>query len=216
MMSKAIAIVLVALAVQGCVETQYVPYGEEQKPTAEPIAARQVFYRIEQAFYDSPPDCVLVLSPVGPEEVGGLLEGALARHMSGRVPRVIGPAERRRDERALAFDLGDEADQRRYAKSVNCAALLRPKITNLENGMALVWSGRRFGAALELIRATDGALLWQASHATSRSDGGVPLSPLSLPMTVFNALRFGQDTDQFPSMVDDAVRRMVVTLPDMR
>jgi hypothetical protein len=213
MMLRIPALVCLLLALGACTATEYRAY-EERSPAEAPLAGRQVFYKVEPAFYDRSPDCVVV--PAGPPEAAGLLEEALARHLAGRVARVVGPLERRRAERGLALDLADENSRRHYASASGCPVFLRSRVSDSAGESALVWSGRRFGAELELVRVPGEVMLWQASHTASRSDGGVPLSPFSLPVSVFNALRFGQDTDQFPSMVDDAVRRMVVTLPDLR
>lgn len=210
------AAVIAALAMLGCAETQYRPYGDNDSTAADPLVARQVFYKVEQSFYDTPPECVVVLMPEGPRDAAVLLEEAIARHLTGRIRRVIGPGQRRRDERHLAFDTDDESDLRRYAQAIKCPTLLRSRITEAENGSALVWSGRRFGASLELVNADSDIVLWRAAHSTNRSEGGVPLSPLSFPSNIFAALRFQQDVDQLPSMVEDAVRRMVVTLPDIK
>jgi hypothetical protein len=212
MMVRIPAMVCLLLALGACTATEYRAY-EERSPAEAPLAGRQVFYKVEPAFYDRPPDCVVVLAPSGPPEAAGLLEEALARHLAGRMARVVGPLERRRAERSLAVDLGDENGRKVFAAASGCPAFLQSRIIDTDSGSALVWSGRRFGAAVEMTRAADEAVLWQASHTASRSDGGVPLSPLSLPVSVFNALRFGQDSDQLPSMVDDVVRRMIVTLP---
>jgi len=215
MMARSLALGALLLALGGCAATEYRGY-EDRSAAEGALAGRQVFYKVETSFYDRPPDCVVVLAPSGPSEAAGLLEEALARHLAGRVARVIGPLERRRAERGLAIDLAAESGRRHYASASGCPTFLRARITDTGSDSALVWSGRRFGAELELVRAPGDVMLWQASHTASRADGGVPLSPLSLPVSIFSALRFGQDGDQFPSMVDDTVRRMVVTLPDMR
>jgi len=215
MIARSITLWFLLLGLGACTATEYRAYQGRGAAEVSP-AGRQVFYKVETALYDRPPDCVVVLEPSGPAEAAGLLEEALARHLAGRVARVVGPLERRRVERGLAVDLADENGRRHYASAAGCPVFLRARITDSGSDSTLVWYGRRFGAELELVRAPGDVMLWQASHTASRSDGGVPLSPLSLPMSIFSALRFGQDSDQFPSMVDDAVRRMVVTLPDMR
>lgn len=215
MIPRIFALAGLLLGLGACAGTEYRAWGERDTAEGAP-ASRQVFYKVEAAFYDRSPDCVVVLAPEGPPEAAALLEEALARHLAGRMARVIGPLERRRVERGLAVDLAGESGRRHYASASGCPAFLRARITGSGSDSALVWSGRRFGAELELLRAPGDVMLWQASHTASRSDGGVPLSPLSLPVSIFSALRFGQDADQFPSMVDDTVRRMVVTLPDMR
>ena len=62
----------------------------------------------------------------------------------------------------------------------------------------------------------DDVELWQAAHSASRSDGTAPISPASIPVGLFSAGRFIGDRDMFPSMVDDTVRRLLISLPDLR
>ena len=62
----------------------------------------------------------------------------------------------------------------------------------------------------------NGAELWRAAHQASRSEGTLPLSPMSVPIGAFSAGRFHGDADVFPSMADDVARRIVASLPDTR
>ena len=49
-----------------------------------------------------------------------------------------------------------------------------------------------------------------------RGDGGMPISIMGAGSGVFAAGKLAGDTDALPSMIDDSVRRMMVSLPDMR
>ena len=69
---------------------------------------------------------------------------------------------------------------------------------------------------MSLIRIRDDKVVWQARHVATRSDGGVPLSPASAIVNIFQAASFQGDGDVNFSLADDAVRRIVKTLPDVR
>jgi hypothetical protein len=81
---------------------------------------------------------------------------------------------------------------------------------------ALVWSQKHLSLGAEIIRARDGATLWRADAAASRSSGDPPLSLFSLPIAVFRAAAFQDDDDTVASMLDDLARRMLSSLPDLR
>jgi hypothetical protein len=177
-----------------------------------------VRFEVAKAFYADPPDCVTILPIETPPEsaVAETIEGALARHLAGRVPRVIGPAERRRFERAAGLDLASAEDRRSFAATSRCRFFLRTTMDQLRNDYLLVWSGRSVGLSLELLPASGGEALWQARHVAARSDGALPLSPFSLVAGAFQAGQFQSDADILSSIVDDAARRMMATLPDVR
>ena len=65
-----------------------------------------------------------------------------------------------------------------------------------------------------MIRSSDDVTLWKARHTASRSDGGLPLSPFSAPLSAFQAASLAGDDDVTPSMVEDVVRRLFATLPN--
>lgn len=57
-------------------------------------------------------------------------------------------------------------------------------------------------------------LLWRARHIAERSEGGIPFSPLSVVVDGITSARFAADREIVDSVVDDAVRRIVASLPD--
>ena len=86
----------------------------------------------------------------------------------------------------------------------------------VENDYMVLWTNRAVGISLRLIRASDGKFLWQARHKASRSNGGLPFSPLSLPVSIARVARVKDYLEIFHSIADDAVRRMMRTLPDTK
>ena len=67
-----------------------------------------------------------------------------------------------------------------------------------------------------MVRLADRSLLWRARHTGIRADGGLPTSFVSVAVHAALATRFAADQDVEPSLVDDVVRRLTATLPDMR
>jgi hypothetical protein len=215
--SKAAAVLLAAAALVACSETTYRTYNDPKR-TENPLLAREVVYWINPAIYSARPRCAVVLAPKDePSPVAARLVGpALARYLGARLPRVIGPLERKRLERGRGIDLDGKSGRQRFAKATGCEAYLLWRVLIAEDSYFLVWSQRRLRIEAALYRLGDDRLFWQAVHTGRRSDGTLPLSPLSLPFAVFEATNFKADDDVLPSMIDDVVRRLIVTLPDLR
>ncbi len=215
------AVVACAVALASC-RTEYRAYGERPVTTddapVEALDGRRVFFRVERAFYRDPPECVVVLPASdgrAATKAMARIENAVARHLRDKVPRVIGPMRRDRALRRLALDLNHAGDRRRFGQIERCDVFVRWRAIESSGGYFLVWSRRDFGLDIEMFRETD-QTLWKASHVARRSDGNVPLSLLSAPFAIYEAGRFSTDHDILPSMIDDTMRRLVASLPDMR
>lgn len=215
----AILVAVVALAVHsgGCARTTYRAHNDSTK-VEESLNSRVVTYRVESAIYTTLPECAVVLPPDGkaPAAISRLAGPALARYLGGRITRIIGPSERRRLEKQHGLDIRDDADRHHFTRVTGCKTYLRWRVVAAEDTYFLVWSQRRIGLWAALHRVGDDKLLWQAAHTGRRSDGTLPLSALSVPFAAFEATSFKGDTDVLPSMIDDVVRRLIVTLPDLR
>jgi len=199
-----------------CAEIVYTPY-DATVDAVNPLA-REVRFEVARTFYADPPDCVTVLPVEGSSDFAAAetIEETLARHLGGRVPKVIGPAERRRNERSAGIDLTSVEGRHIFAAATRCRFFLKTTMDQLRNDYAFVWSGRSVGLSLELVPASGGGATWRATHVASRGEGGLPLSPFSLVAGAFQAGQFQSDADALPSILDDAARRMMATLPDMR
>jgi hypothetical protein len=212
------AVLTVTFAVlSACSNTTYRSYDDPER-NQNPILGREVTYWVHPRIYAARPDCAVVLPPKGKTSpvVVRLVGRALARYLGERLPRVIDSLERKRLAKAHGIDLDDERGRRRFAEAARCDGYLRWRVVNAEESYFLVWSQRRVRVEAALFRASDDRLVWQAAHTGRRSDGTVPLSPLSLPFAVFEATDFKADADVLPSMTDDVVRRLIITLPDLR
>ena len=92
--------------------------------------------------------------------------------------------------------------------NAHCGYRIETELTG-GNGIYLVfWAQSRLALQLRLIAQDDGAVLWEARHDLARSQGGVPLSPMTAPLLAYQATAFGNDGEQVYSMIDDALRRM--------
>lgn len=108
-----------------------------------------------------------------------LIERTLARHLRDKIARVIDPDERAQSVRALALDLNQRQDVRLLALQKRCGYVVTAKTIGGQGVNALFWAEARMGLDVRLIRSADDGILWQARHIARRSDGGVPLSPVS-------------------------------------
>ena len=82
--------------------------------------------------------------------------------------------------------------------------------------VSLVWSQQSLSLTLELKSIRQEKTLWAAHHKAKRSGGGLPLSPISAAVNAAKAGLHQADDDVTDSLIDDAIRRMIVTLPDLR
>ena len=135
------------------------------------------------------------LSDVGPEEA---IEDFLT-HRNGR---------------EVEGDHYAEADRTHLTRHLRCPGLVEAKIWRSGEDFALIWSRKNLD--LEIVMLREDRLLWKGRHEAGRSDGGLPLSPLSAPIAVARASRLHGDSDAMVSLVDDTVRRIVASLPDGR
>ena len=129
---------------------------------------------------------------------------------------MIGIAERLRLTRIEAYDLANSKDRQAFSKIHRCKFGLEFVSANLKSDYLLFWSQKRAALNLVLRRTRDNAVLWQAHHEARRSDGGLPLWPLSIVVNAVKAGLHQADSDIIYSVVDDSLRRMFKTLPDMR
>ncbi len=216
LLARAALLLAAVFTLAGCMTTSYGAF--DQPDETVPLLQRRVEFEVTSAFHRNPPDCVIVLPLRGTsdQERAHSVERALARHLSQRVPRVIGPLERRRLERQLSVDLANPIDWQSFAHLSGCRSGLEAGLVEVRDDYVLVWAQRTLGLEAALIRFEDRTLLWRARHLGRRSEGGLPLSPVSVAMEGAAATSFAVDEDIAPSLVDDVVRRMTVTLPDVR
>lgn len=216
-MKSGLTVLVMALLLSACMQTAYRPVSRGEVPESSPLD-RRVDYHVDDALYRDPPDCVVVLPTQGIDDPGlaKSIAAAFGRRLSARVPRVILPLERRRLERDLALDLDRAEDRRRFAYARRCAFHARAVNGRMADDFMLVWSEKQVGFTVALARTSDDQILWWAAHTARRGNGGLPLSPLGLLGSAAVAGGFHADSEVVDSLIDDALRRMLRTLPDTR
>lgn len=210
-------IVAVVLVTSGCAETSYVVF--EAAEADSRLMGRVVEVEIDREYYEDYPDCVLVMPPSaapGLERIAGLVEAALSTALTRKLKRVVGAVERDLVARRMAVDLSYPNDREALLRALECETFVTTEISGPGNAYYLVWSEFRIGLEMRLLRARDRRLLWHAQHVADRSGGGLPLSPIGVIVEAFSSTRFLVDPDVTDSVVDDAVRRIVASLPDSR
>jgi len=211
-------VLLGGLLTTACTETRYVEYNEADKQEEFPF--KMVAYEIDPSFYNKFPNCVLILPP-GPKagitwELSHIIETALARHFERRFDRVIDGLERQISVQRHSVDLETTGGQRILAQKLNCEAVLITKVLDPRIDYLLIWSQVGVGLELQLRNSNDDQLLWRARHKARRSEGGLSLSPIGAMVDTVVSTRFAADRDVAEGVVDDAIRRMVYPLPNMR
>ncbi len=207
---------VLTVSLSACMQTTY--RSTDQSRADLETFGRRVEFLVSKEFYRDPPDCVVVLRSSGLARTNHrrMIERAAARHLSGKFKQVMGPDERDVLLRRLALDLNHGGDRNRFAKMQRCRHFARLEIRNIEENYAFIWSHRRVDLAMAIYSVAGEKPLWRAAHSAGRGDGGLPLSPLSLGAAAISAGRMHGDRDVLPSIIEDAFRRMLVTLPDVR
>ena len=203
----------------GCLQTTYRPFHQlaEQKAEPDSYFERRVDYRLADAFYTTAPSCgAIVTKGSAPRAIARLVEDAVQRHLAMRLPRVIGAARLRRFETTLGIDMKSASDRRVFARQARCDALIEIHLARVQDDYMVLWAQRGLTIGLTMSRIADGTVLWQARHSAGRADGGLPISIIDLPISVARAVMVTNDPEMFASIADDAARRMIKTLPDIR
>ncbi len=205
-----------AVLLGACAETTYRAYDAPDDPA--PMVERRVQFHLSRSYYRTAPLCAaLQFAPENaPPEIRRVVTDAVERHLATRLSRVMGRTVTRRAERRLALDLSHGGDLALFARRTGCEALVRVRLHGVTDDYFVIWSRRGIALSLEMVRSRDGGMLWKARHRAGRADGGLPFELLSLPFTLVRAARLKGDREVFDSIADDAVRRMMRTLPDLR
>lgn len=186
---------------------------ERQEPRATDI-----HFRLSSQFYHDPPLCAIVLPTDEAPDAGSSLHiaRAFARHLRGRMDRVIFPREAMGFAQNLALDLDDKRDLRRLAHKSRCTYFARTSVYDYGEDFGLILAQKKIGVHAALYKPDIEDPVWEATNTAWRGDGGVPVSPLSIITSVTSAAIFNQNREIMASLTDDLFRRLVTTLPDNR
>jgi hypothetical protein len=217
-----VAVAALAMTLAGCAETAYVEHANARAVTAkgeEDAFARTVDFHLARAFYATPPGCVMV-APTNlktvPAGVRQAIEDTVARHLASRVDRVIDARRAAGEARRQAFDPAFAPDRARLARALQCDTVAEIDSAALDSLYAVVWTEISVDVHLTLKRARDGEVLWRGRHRARRGDGGLPIGLFGAGGGALAAGRLAGDADVLPSIIDDSLRRMMASLPDVR
>ncbi len=208
--------VLSAAGMMGGCSTRYVQFkgDSSDKDALTQSLAPEVSYRIETAQWVPAPTCIAVLPMTATKADKGKLElvrRGLYAHLAPKGYRLL---EMHRVDDWLARQSAENRQNRAaLGKDLQCGHVLETDVITFEKGFFAIFSKVKLGAKARLIRASDGALLWQAEHTAELQDGGLPISPIGAASGVFSAGRNLAD-EQTYRVVDDLSRRLLNTLPD--
>ena len=213
-----VAVLAIGFVVAACAKTNYVGY-DKGTASVSGVPLRTVAVEVDGAYFDNFPNCTIIMpsrTTTGLENFKPLVEEALARQMTKKVSRVVGRTERDLRTRQAAIDMRRIEDRKELAKITECETLLYSRVVGPGHTYLVVWSQVQIGLEVVMLRATDGHVLWKARHIAERSDGGLSLSPIGIAVDTYSSAQFSSDQEIAESVVNDAVRRLVRSLPDAR
>ena len=164
-------------------------------------------------FYD-PPDCAILMPVRGSAHTNTslILENVIERHFSSRFKSFIKGYTRRTLVRKGSFNFDVQVERQRFSKTANCNYGLYADIKAINQNYLMTWASRNITLKMELVRLSDQTVLWSATHAARRSQGGIPTGPLSLALDTRSAGLFVTDPDGFEALIEDVVRQLTKKL----
>lgn len=215
---KLCLLVLLSVKLMACMSTRHTGYSDQTKNSIP--YERTVQYELSDQYYSHAPRCITILDMVDPKQKlhpqSEILEAAFARHLHAKVDKVIGPLDRKAITRKMVVDLSHPQDRKLYARNMRCGYFLSLRALDDEGDYLFFWNREAVGAEAILTSTNDQEVLWKARHVADRQDGGVPLSPISAAISLFEASSLSTDGDVNHSLSDDLARRILETLPGLR
>lgn len=216
------AALLAAALLAGCTDVAYVRHADQKAvggKVEDENFGRQVDYHLGRAFYATPPSCVMVMPAADkdlPQHLARAIEDTVGRHLTTRVDRIVDARRVQGEARRRIYDPANAPDRRRLARALRCDTIAEIDRAGVGSVFAVVWTEISVNIGLTLKRASDGAVLWRGRHRARRGDGGMPLTIFGAGGGALAAGRLASDGDALPSIIDDSVRRMMASLPDVR
>ena len=199
-------LVLLLLALTGCSRPHYV---DEGAGDATALVGQNVNFQVFEAYKTAPPDCVAIL-PLAADslEQGQLVRQSLFAHLATQSKRGV------RLER-VDHEAGQTAGNvAALGQRLHCGAFIQGKVTEYGGDFLLLYSRVAVGVDLQMIRASDGTILWSGRHVAVSYGGTVPLDLVGVGMSVADAVGNLTNDEQVLRLTDDVARRLVSTIPD--
>jgi len=147
---------------------------------------------------------------IGPTQLDALRR-ALYAHLAPQGRRVEKPV--RVDFILDQLDPADRGNLALIGQKLGCDALIMGHVTEWSSHFYGIYSRVAVGADLKMVRASDGAILWEGKHTATMLGGTIPLTPIGVAMGVADAAINVEEEQTFRA-VDDLARRLVGTIPD--
>ena len=96
---------------------------------------------------------------------------------------------------------------------MNCGTVVKGRLIGPGKRNLVVWSGYEVGIEITFPEVMSMGHIWQGRHVTSRSSGGIPLSPLGAAKGIAEAQLFALDNDVAASVIGDGVRKIMSRFP---
>ena len=204
-------IILVLIALQGCQTIEEVASLKFLKNKSVKVTSSTNYIRKIS-------DCVMVL-PVrttGPlEPYRDALEASLTRHIAQKFHRVIPASDVRKIADKNMLVLNFKKDLQTLRRKMNCETIVTARLIGPGERNFLIWSGHEVGIEITFPAAHSLKHLWQGRHITSRSSGGIPLSPLGAAIEIAEAQMMALDDDIIVSVISDGVRKILNYFPNV-
>ena len=107
----------------------------------------------------------------------------------------------------------ERSDYASVGAALGCDALLVGSVTKYGSGFFGLYSNVSVGADVRIVRAWDGEVLWEGEHVAHSRGGSVPVSPIGVVMSIFNAAS-NLGGEQITRVTNDVARRLISTVPD--
>ena len=209
---RPIPIILALAAATGCASPNYVNKGDGETGW---LGVNEVAFQVHDAYKAASPDCVAILpltikvpsQPMATAEDAAKVRLSLYAHLATQSKHSV------RLERIDHVLDKVKGDRKALAEQIKCGTLIEGEINEYGTTFLAVYSRVAVGADLKMIRAADGALLWEGHHTAVSHGGSIPLDPVGIAMAVLDAASNIRD-EQILRVTDDLARRLVSTIPD--
>lgn len=215
---------IASCALAGCITPSYVDRAQDEEP-ASAVVVDPVVYQVHETFRQAPPKCIAVLpfqaaipepaddgveKTIQPQEVR-LVRRAFFAHLAPQQWRSL---ELNRID-ALFESLPDEQrkDLRAVGAALGCDALMTGTVTRHESVYLGLYSRVCVGADVRIVRARDGAMLWEGQHKAVSHGGSMPISIFGAAFGLVDAA-LNMQGEQMERVTSDLARRLVSTIPE--